>query len=106
MRKCICKILTLGRHWWQYYPEQGRYVRCRLCGKTPDSMWGEFTAMLDKKKDQGRWIDERRKSLGLPLLLIKSPNFSCSTAGFKIFDGAEIGKGSIAKSNSGREKGK
>lgn len=42
MKKLICSILTLGRHWWAYYPEQRHYVRCQICGKLPESMWNIF----------------------------------------------------------------
>ena len=30
--KWLCRILTLGRHWYQFYPEQRYDIRCRLCG--------------------------------------------------------------------------
>ena len=36
--KKLCKVLTLGRHWFKYYPGERRYVRCRLCGRLPKSM--------------------------------------------------------------------
>lgn len=38
-KEWLCRILTLGRHWWDYYPGENAYVRCAICGKFPDSMW-------------------------------------------------------------------
>ena len=45
----ICWLLTFGKHWFKYYPEEKIYVRCRLCGCKPKSCW--FTLVrLNKKK--------------------------------------------------------
>lgn len=35
----VCPVITFGQHWWKYYPGKKRYVRCRLCGRLPKSMW-------------------------------------------------------------------
>jgi len=42
LKKILCKILTLGRHWWVYAP-CGKYetccVWCRICKAHPKSEW-------------------------------------------------------------------
>jgi len=46
MKESTCRILTLGFHWWKYYPGEKRYVRCRLCGRMPKSMWTQREKIL------------------------------------------------------------
>ena len=41
----LCWWITFG-HWFKHYEGESRYVRCRLCGRLPDSMW----EWLKKKK--------------------------------------------------------
>lgn len=53
VKKILCKILTLGRHWWVYFPlKRGNYVPfiyCRLCGHIAPNQWEIY-----KKKFQGK----------------------------------------------------
>ena len=59
--KWLCRILTWGRHWNRYYPEQKFYVQCRLCGTISSSEWEAFNKMQKQKKDPQTWVNERRK---------------------------------------------
>ncbi len=52
--KIACWIITFGQHWWKHYPGEKRYVRCRLCGRKPKSMWNKLGKMLDKKRKEGK----------------------------------------------------
>ena len=53
----ICWILTLG-HWWKHYPGEKVYIRCRLCGRRPKSMWKTLRKIRKSKKDWGfAWIE-------------------------------------------------
>jgi hypothetical protein len=61
----LCRLLTLGRHWFQFYPEQKAYVRCRLCGKYPPNMWDWYDSARIKSKNVVKWINKRRKRCGL-----------------------------------------
>lgn len=45
----VCKVITLGCHWWKYYPGEKRYVRCRLCGKQAGRMWTILTKLKGMK---------------------------------------------------------
>lgn len=47
--KKICWIITLSFHWWKHYPGEKRYVKCRLCGRQPKSMWNELGKMKGKR---------------------------------------------------------
>lgn len=49
--RIICKVLTLGFHWWKYYPGEKRYVRCRLCKRLPKNMWATLQKMKGKKNE-------------------------------------------------------
>ena len=58
--KIICKIFTLGRHWWKHYPGEKRYVRCRLCGRLPKNIekfwiwtWKEACNINGKSFERG-----------------------------------------------------
>ncbi len=46
----VCRVFTFGRHWFKHYPGEKRYVRCRLCGRKPNSMWD----ILDKMQMKGK----------------------------------------------------
>ena len=39
INKKVCRIITFGQHWFRHYPGEKRYVRCRLCGRLPKSMF-------------------------------------------------------------------
>ena len=61
----LCRILTWGRHWNQYYPGDRFHVRCRLCGSAPDSLWDAYVKLQNQQKDPIAWANERRKKCGL-----------------------------------------
>ena len=49
----VCGIITFGQHWYNHYPGEKRYVRCRLCGRLPKSMYITlFIMQLDKAGKQ------------------------------------------------------
>ena len=55
--RCICWLVTLG-HWWKHYPGKKAYVKCRICGKYPKSMWQTLRRIKKAKKDTGLlWVD-------------------------------------------------
>jgi len=66
-KRMLCRILTLGRHWWAYYPENSNkgssYIHCRLCGKLPPSAWAIYNKMSPKylRGRRDKW--QRRQSL-------------------------------------------
>lgn len=47
--KKVCKVITLGFHWWKHYPGERKYIRCRLCGFRPGYMWKILQKMKGKK---------------------------------------------------------
>lgn len=53
-KRILCRILTLGRHWWEYYPGDAAYVRCRFCGKYPASMY-TILKKMNAKRTRKRW---------------------------------------------------
>jgi len=62
--KWLCRVLTLGRHWYQYYPVQVGFVHCRLCGQHHANMWKKFAEMRNSKYNSKKWINERRTKCG------------------------------------------
>jgi hypothetical protein len=57
MRKLICKILTLGRHWWVYIPIGNGtipVVHCWICKKKPANMW-EIYCRKFRNKSSGMY---------------------------------------------------
>jgi hypothetical protein len=54
----LCRLLTLGFHWWKHYPGERRYVRCRICGRQPGRPWQQLQKML------GRPWQQLQKMLG------------------------------------------
>ena len=48
INKKVCWVITLG-HWWKHYPGKKAYIRCRLCGRYPDSMWKALRKMKGLK---------------------------------------------------------
>lgn len=52
MKKLICKIVTLGRHWWFYGTARCDFtpkVLCSICGHVPSNQWEIY-----KKKFKGK----------------------------------------------------
>lgn len=64
INKKVCRVITLGFHWWKHYPGEKRYIRCRLCGQMPDSMWNTLNKFIKK----GRKM--KKKILGVIVLLL------------------------------------
>jgi hypothetical protein len=56
----LCRIVTVGLHWWKHYPGEKAYVRCRICGKYPKSMWDTLRRIKKIKKDcRLTWIGKK-----------------------------------------------
>jgi len=51
-RKLICKIVTLGFHFWTYGPRPGNcrvVVYCKICGAVPKNPWAVYRRKFQNK---------------------------------------------------------
>jgi hypothetical protein len=60
MKKLLCKILTLGCHWWKYGKHEGTNssgitVYCRICGKVPPNQWKIYKMYFLNRKG-GKYV--------------------------------------------------
>lgn len=63
MRKILCKILTLGRHWWVYKPFRNckrtrnfcPQIRCKICEKIPKNQWLIYELKFKGRK-KGKYV--------------------------------------------------
>ena len=60
MKNLLCKILTLGHHWWKYYPNEKRYIKCRICGKTTNFPWNIFCKLFSADRFVKRWNQDQQ----------------------------------------------
>jgi len=64
-KQLFCRILTFGYHWWKYYPGEPKYIRCRICGKLPRSMWEVYERMCEKNIiKMEKILDEYEEKIG------------------------------------------
>ena len=49
INKRLCWLISFG-HWFKYYKGDKKYVRCRLCGRLPKSMWDWYYTHIMKSK--------------------------------------------------------